>query len=219
MVVSSNSNGWIFGSRSNQAWSDRNCQSIVDYRHHTHFQQFDLSLFYKMRIVNTTTTNRFRWFAYRNCFRHLRNCRTQIRGIVTWAELKWVVLTFVISSQSTYPQIPAEGLTQFNFINTLPCPLNISYAHASHPEKQWIELGPKSFIFEKDINSKPIQVHAKLLDSLCGNVDFSATSEWTGTIEGASTKVILMIIIPYVVVSIEVCLIQGIFCGYHWPRR
>lgn len=50
-------------------------------------------------------------------------------------------------------------------------------------------MGPKSHVFERDISSDPIQVRAHLLDPICGGVDFSSTSEWVGTVEGASTKV------------------------------
>lgn len=93
-----------------------------------------------------------------------------------------------MSTQTTYPRIPAAGLTQYNFINTLPCPVNISYFHTGQPAK-WMEVNGNSFTFERDVNSdEPIQVQAHLLHPLCWNVNFSSP-EWTGTIEGASTKV------------------------------
>jgi hypothetical protein len=78
-------------------------------------------------------------------------------------------------------------LTQLNFINTLPCPVNISYAHGNHPDK-WLDVGAKSFSFERDLMDGPIRVKANLLSPRCQDVTFS-NAEWTGTIEGVSTKV------------------------------
>ena len=74
-----------------------------------------------------------------------------------------------------------------NFINTLPCPVNISYSHANQPDK-WLELNAKTYSFERDLSDGPIRVKANLLSPICGNVDFT-TAEWMGTIQGVSTKV------------------------------
>lgn len=96
-------------------------------------------------------------------------------------------LILLSCTQTTYPRIPATGLTQLNLINTLPCPVSISYAHGNQADK-WLEINAKSYSFERDLNDGPIRVKANLLSPICGNVDFT-TVEWTGTIEGASTKV------------------------------
>ncbi|EFX84703.1 hypothetical protein DAPPUDRAFT_99512 [Daphnia pulex] len=107
-------------------------------------------------------------------------------------------ISFVISGivelnlETTYPRIPAPGLTQLNFINTLPCPVNISYAHGHHPDK-WLDVGAKSFSFERDLMDGPIRVKANLLSPRCQDVTFS-NAEWTGTIEGVSTKAFSVVI-------------------------
>uniref|UniRef100_A0A0P5IK34 Oligopeptide transporter 1 n=1 Tax=Daphnia magna TaxID=35525 RepID=A0A0P5IK34_9CRUS len=107
-------------------------------------------------------------------------------------------ISFVISGivelnlEKTYPRIPAAGLTQLNFVNTLPCPVDISYVHTNRPEK-WFEINAKSFTFERDLSDGPIQVKAILLSPTCGNVNFS-TPEWIGTIDGVGTKAFSVII-------------------------
>ncbi|XP_046443398.1 solute carrier family 15 member 1-like [Daphnia pulex] len=107
-------------------------------------------------------------------------------------------ISFVISGivelnlETTYPRIPAPGLTQLNFINTLPCPVNISYAHGNHPDK-WLDVGAKSFSFERDLMDGPIRVKANLLSPRCQDVTFS-NAEWTGTIEGVSTKAFSVVV-------------------------
>ena len=90
--------------------------------------------------------------------------------------------------QPTYAKIPGEGLTQLNFINTLPCQVNLSYVHPRNQTTKWIEMSANSFTFERDLEDKPIPVTAHLSSALCGDVNFS-TTEWTGTIQGSSKKV------------------------------
>lgn len=134
----------------------------------------------------------------------------------------------VFQTQTTYPRIPAAGLTQFNFINTLPCSVNISYTHAGQPAR-WMIVDSNSFTFERDLNIEPVQVQAHLLNPLCGNMDFS-TGGWTGIIEGASSKVIICVslnlhffeITQYVSIILNLCWQlqnkQGIFCCHYWPE-
>ncbi|XP_046443391.1 peptide transporter family 1-like isoform X5 [Daphnia pulex] len=101
-------------------------------------------------------------------------------------------LAFVVSGivelqlEPTYPRIPDAGLTQLNFINTLPCPINISYTGGVDQVK-WIEVNATSYSFERNLKDQPIEVTAQLINPVCGQVNFS-TPTWTGTIKGASTK-------------------------------
>lgn len=67
-----------------------------------------------------------------------------------------------------------------------------------------------------------IPVTARLANPLCGDVSFS-TTEWDGSIRGASTKVIFFFICR---LSIFKFILQfcssfnnlGIFCCYYWPK-
>lgn len=95
--------------------------------------------------------------------------------------------------QPTYEKIPGAGLTQLNFINTLPCPINISYVHPNQTTK-WIEMSAHSFTFQRDLEDQLIPVRAHLSSgSACGGIEFSET-EWSGTIQGASMKAFSVII-------------------------
>lgn len=76
-----------------------------------------------------------------------------------------------------------------NFINTLPCPVSLSYVYPSNQTTKRIELESHSFTFERDLEDKMIPVTARLANPLCGDVSFS-TTEWDGSIRGASKKVI-----------------------------
>lgn len=66
--------------------------------------------------------------------------------------------------------------------------MNVSYVHPGNQSVKWFELNAQSYQFERDLEDKMIPVTARLADPLCGGVDFSST-EWTGPIKGASTKV------------------------------
>ena len=94
--------------------------------------------------------------------------------------------------QPTYEKLPLEGLTQLNFINTLPCHVNLSYVHPGNQTTKWIEMSANSFTFERDLEDQLIAVRARLASPNCGDVNFSET-EWSGTIQGASTKVSLIV--------------------------
>lgn len=89
--------------------------------------------------------------------------------------------------QPTYPSIPDAGMTQLNFINTLPCPLNISYINNN--QVKWIEMNATSYSFERNLNNQSIDITAQLISSpACQQMNFTIPT-WTGTIKGASTKV------------------------------
>ena len=110
-------------------------------------------------------------------------------------ECHTIWITYLSSSfsqtpQTTYPVIPAAGSTQFNFINTLPCPVNISHGHTGQQPANWMTVDANSFTFVRDLKNEPIQVQAHLLNPFCANLNLS-TAEWSGTIEGTSTKVTL----------------------------
>lgn len=91
-------------------------------------------------------------------------------------------------SQPTYEKIPGEGLTQLNFINTLPCPIHLSYVYPGNETTKWIEMDARSFIFERDLEEGMIPVTARLANPLCEDLTFSET-EWSGSVQGASQKV------------------------------
>lgn len=89
---------------------------------------------------------------------------------------------FLLNTKKTYPRIPETGLTQLNFVNTLPCHVNVSYNN----EAKWIEAN--SFSFERDLKDEPLHIQVKSADSRCGNIELTSP-EWSGLINGASSKV------------------------------
>lgn len=89
--------------------------------------------------------------------------------------------------QPTYPSIPGAGLTQINFINTLPCNFNVTYTNFNR--YKCIEINATSYSFERELQDQPIEVTAQTTSgSQCGNMNLSLPT-WTGTISGDSTKV------------------------------
>ncbi|XP_032791790.2 solute carrier family 15 member 2 isoform X1 [Daphnia magna] len=94
--------------------------------------------------------------------------------------------------EPTYPSIPDAGMTQLNFINTLPCPLNISYINNN--QVKWIEINATSYSFERNLNNQSIDITAQLISSpACQQMNFTIPT-WTGTIKGASTKAFSVIV-------------------------
>lgn len=78
-------------------------------------------------------------------------------------------------------------MTQLNFINTLPCQVNISYMNDN--QVKWIEINATSYSFERDLIDRSIDITAQLISSTdCQEMNFT-TPMWTGMIKGASTKV------------------------------
>ena len=103
-----------------------------------------------------------------------------------------------------------------NFINTLPCPINVSY-HTGGQIK-WIEVNATSYMFERNLRDQPVEVTAHLINPVCGQVNFS-TPTWTGTIKGASTKVSNAIItINLFHLNQLILYLPGIFSGRYWTE-
>ena len=92
----------------------------------------------------------------------------------------------LIYHQPTYSRIPDAGLTQLNFINTLPCQINVSYVNAN--QVKWIDMNATSYWLERDLKDQPMEVTAQLASPACGKMNFS-TPTWTGMMKGASGKV------------------------------
>lgn len=112
-------------------------------------------------------------------------------------------LAFVVSGvvelnlEPTYAQIPQQGLTQLNFINTLPCQVSISYATAGGiDEAHFITVNATSNSIQRNLDSeKAIQVRASASAQSCGDVQFQSTahSEWSGLLQGSSQKVFFLL--------------------------
>lgn len=104
-------------------------------------------------------------------------------------------LAFVISGivelnlEPTYAKIPEKGHTHLNFINTLPCPISVSFASGITDEARHITLNATSYSIQHDLEDKPLQVRASTANSGCGDLTLSQSTEWSGLLQGASEKV------------------------------
>ena len=65
--------------------------------------------------------------------------------------------------------------------------MKLSYVQANQSAKT-IELEASTYLFERDLDSGPIEMNAEIMGDACGGVDFSSPT-WSGTITGASGKV------------------------------
>ena len=147
-------------------------------------------MFQEMWTLDSAPANRCRRFTCWFGFRHFWHSRTSIGGENKGTIQKSYHFCMTVKSgsiQPTYPRIPDAGLTQLNFINTLPCPINISYT-AGNNQVEWTVVNATSYSFERNLKDQTMQVTARLINPVCGQVNFS-TPTWTGMIKGASTKV------------------------------
>lgn len=97
--------------------------------------------------------------------------------------------------QPTYERIPASGLTQLNFINTLPCQVNVDYVIGDVTRS--VTLNATSYSFEHDLKDASIEVTARLVTPVCGGIQFTET-QWKGQMRGNSTKVQFNSFIPLI---------------------
>lgn len=77
-------------------------------------------------------------------------------------------------------------MTQLNFINTLPCSINVSYVNDN--QMKWIQIDADGYSVESDLKVLPMEVVVKLSEPTCGKLTFPSTT-WSGMVKGASTKV------------------------------
>jgi len=99
-------------------------------------------------------------------------------------------LSFVVSGlvelnlESTYERIPADGFTQLNVVNTLPCPVNVTYTAANQARS--FQLNATTFSFEYHLEDRPIAFETTV-PKTCADIVFRQ-STWSGFIDGSSAK-------------------------------
>jgi len=106
-------------------------------------------------------------------------------------------VAFVVSGivelnlEPTYERLPGNGLTQLNFINTLPCQVNVDYVIDDVARS--LNLNATGYSFERDLKDGNIDVSVRLVAPLCGGIQF-VEPQWTGRIHGNSTKAFSVVI-------------------------
>lgn len=98
--------------------------------------------------------------------------------------------------QPTYERIPDKGFTQLNFINTVACPVNVTYMAANQAKS--FQLNATSLAFEYDLENGPIRVETTVA-AMCGSTVFRH-SKWSGFIAGSSAKVCQSSCVTYLIV-------------------
>ena len=100
-----------------------------------------------------------------------------------------LIMLFLIF-KPTYAIIPANGRIQLNFINTLPCEVNVEYQVTDANEK--FALDANTYKFAQDLEAeKDIIVRASLNNSNCGNYNIQFDGIDTGKVNlgnGTGTK-------------------------------
>lgn len=110
-------------------------------------------------------------------------------------------LAFVISGivelnlEPTYAKIPENGHTHLNFINTLPCPISVSFASGITDDARHIIVNATSYNIQHGLEDKPLQVRVSVDNPVCGDLTLTQSTEWSGLLQGASEKVFSVLLI------------------------
>ena len=122
---SSDSNERRFGRMGVETRSNANCESSLDSDHGAHLRELDLPAVQEMRSAYTSPAHWLRFDFLRTVLRHFRLRGNRFRG--KYFNNSFAKKATILSIQPTYARIPGEGLMKLNFVNTLPCDVEMSY--------------------------------------------------------------------------------------------
>ena len=89
--------------------------------------------------------------------------------------------------QPTYAPVPKEGATSLNFINTLPCQVDITFKSETHSFT--IAINSTSYHLEEHLDGEEVfYLKAELINPICGYLNITEPT-WSGVAEGAGGKV------------------------------
>lgn len=101
-----------------------------------------------------------------------------------------ILMILFLIFKPTYAIIPANGRIQLNFINTLPCEVNVEYQVTDANEK--FALDANTYKFAQDLEAeKDIIVRASLNNKNCGDYNIQFDGIDTGNVNlgnGTGTK-------------------------------
>lgn len=93
----------------------------------------------------------------------------------------------ILFVQPTYAPVPKEGATSFNFINSLPCKVDVTLQSETYSLS--IVVNATSYHLEEHLNGEEaFHMKAELDNPICDSLNITGPI-WNGVIEGAERKV------------------------------